>query len=147
MTTLSNGNIFALLALCEGNPPVMGVFPSQRPVARSFVFSLMCSWRDDWANSPDDGNLRRHATHCDVILITRANDAPSTDAYVRHQASVCQTLYIDYIKWARRNVDNIARYGFPMIRRSRYDSISIVGISSVVRRHPYVETALWWPVL
>ena len=26
----------ALLALCEGNPPVAGEFPSQRPVTRSF---------------------------------------------------------------------------------------------------------------
>ena len=26
----------ALLALCEGNSPVTGEFPSQRPVARSF---------------------------------------------------------------------------------------------------------------
>ena len=31
METLS-----ALLALCEGNPPVTGGFPSQRPVTRSF---------------------------------------------------------------------------------------------------------------
>ena len=27
---------FALLALCEGNPPVTGGFPSQEPVTRSF---------------------------------------------------------------------------------------------------------------
>ena len=27
---------FALLAFCEGNPPVTGVFPSQRPVTQSF---------------------------------------------------------------------------------------------------------------
>ena len=32
----------ALLALCEGNPPVAGVFPSQSPVTRSFgVFSYL----------------------------------------------------------------------------------------------------------
>ena len=29
-------NISALLSLCEGNPPVTGAFPSQRPVTRSF---------------------------------------------------------------------------------------------------------------
>ena len=28
--------LFALLALCEGNPPVAGGFPSQRPMTRSF---------------------------------------------------------------------------------------------------------------
>ena len=30
----------ALLALCEGNPPVTGGFPSQRPVTRSFEVFL-----------------------------------------------------------------------------------------------------------
>ena len=34
--TSSNGSIFRLLALCEGNPPVTGGFPLQRPVTRSF---------------------------------------------------------------------------------------------------------------
>ena len=37
MMTSSNGNTFsALLALCVGNSPVTGEFPSQRPVTRSF---------------------------------------------------------------------------------------------------------------
>ena len=36
MMTSSNGNISALLALCEGNSPVTDEFPSQRPVTRSF---------------------------------------------------------------------------------------------------------------
>ena len=36
MMTSSNGNISALLALCAGNSPVTGEFPSQRPVTRSF---------------------------------------------------------------------------------------------------------------
>ena len=34
--TSSNENISTYLALFEGNPPVTGVFPSQRPVTRSF---------------------------------------------------------------------------------------------------------------
>ena len=34
--TSSNGNIFALLAICAGNSPVPGEFPAQRPVTRSF---------------------------------------------------------------------------------------------------------------
>ena len=34
--TSSNGNLFCVLALCTGNSPVTGEFPSQRPVTRSF---------------------------------------------------------------------------------------------------------------
>ena len=36
------GTFSALLALCEGNPPVTGGFPSQRPVTRSFDFFYLC---------------------------------------------------------------------------------------------------------
>ena len=36
ITTSSNGNISALLAVCAGNSPVTGEFPAQRPVTRSF---------------------------------------------------------------------------------------------------------------
>ena len=34
--TSSNGNISATLAICVGNSPVTGEFPTQRPVTRSF---------------------------------------------------------------------------------------------------------------
>ena len=36
MITSSNGHFFALLDLCDGNPMVTGVFPSQRSVTRRF---------------------------------------------------------------------------------------------------------------
>ena len=36
MMTSSNENFFRVTALCEGNPPVTGGFPSQRPVTRNF---------------------------------------------------------------------------------------------------------------
>ena len=45
--TSFNGTFSALLALCEGNPPVAGGFLSQRPVTRSFVvlFELLLNKR------------------------------------------------------------------------------------------------------
>ena len=48
----------ALLAFCEGNMPVTGGFPSQRPVTRSFdtFFDERLNKRLDWANSPDAGD-------------------------------------------------------------------------------------------
>ena len=53
--TSSNGNISAILALCAGNSPVTGEFPSQRPVTQSFdvLFSLRLSKRlskQSWAS-------------------------------------------------------------------------------------------------
>ena len=52
----------ASLAFCEGNPPVIGVFFSQRPVTPSFDF-FICPLTNGWANNWDAGDLRRHRAH------------------------------------------------------------------------------------
>ena len=59
----------ALLALYQGNSLVTGEFPSQRPVTRSLMFSLICSWTNGWVNNRDAGDLRRHHTHYDVVVM------------------------------------------------------------------------------
>ena len=41
----------------------------QRPVARSFNFSLICAWRNDWINNQDAGDLRRHRAHYNVTVM------------------------------------------------------------------------------
>ena len=51
--TSSNGNISALLDICEGN-------------------SAICSWTNGWANHLDAGDLRRHGTHYDVNVMYQA---------------------------------------------------------------------------
>ena len=62
----------ALLALCAGNSPVTGEFPSQRPVTRGFdVFvDLRLDKRlSKQSNNREAGDLRRHRGHYDVIVI------------------------------------------------------------------------------
>ena len=39
----------ALLALCAGNSPVTGEFPSERPETRSFDVSLICALNKRWS--------------------------------------------------------------------------------------------------
>ena len=58
-----------LLALCAGNSPVTGEFPAQRPVTRSFdvFFDLRLNKR--LSNNCEAGDLRRHRTHYDVIVM------------------------------------------------------------------------------
>ena len=51
MMTSSNENIFRVTGPCEGNSPINGEFPSQRPVTRSFdvFFDLRLNkrtWKD-----------------------------------------------------------------------------------------------------
>ena len=35
----------------------------------ALMFSLICGWTSSWANNGDAGDLRRHRTHCDVIVM------------------------------------------------------------------------------
>ena len=60
----------ALLALCAGNSPVTGEFPTQRPVTRSFAFfSLIYAWINGWVSNREAGDLRRHHAYYDVIVM------------------------------------------------------------------------------
>ena len=58
-----------LLALCAGNLPVTGEFPTQRPVTRSFDVFFICSWINGWVNNREAGDLRRHLAHYDVSVM------------------------------------------------------------------------------
>ena len=55
-----------LLALCAGNLPVTGEFPSQRPVTRSFDVFLDLRLTDN----RDAGDLRHHRAHYYVTVMT-----------------------------------------------------------------------------
>ena len=67
----------ALLAICEGNSPVPGEFPAERPVTRSFdVFFDLCpnkrlskQWWGSWFETPSSP-LRRHCNDKSFIYIT-----------------------------------------------------------------------------
>ena len=61
----------ALLAICAGNSPVTGEFPAQRPVTLSFgVFFDLCM-NKQLSNNGEAGNLRRHRTHYEVIVMIK----------------------------------------------------------------------------
>ena len=44
-------------------------FPAQRPVTRNFDISLISGRINGWVNNGEAGDLRRHRTHFDVILM------------------------------------------------------------------------------
>ena len=55
----------ALLAICGGNSPVPGEFPTQRPV----MFSLICVRITGRVNNHEAGDLRRyHALYDDIVM-------------------------------------------------------------------------------
>ena len=57
----------ALLALCVGNSPITGEFPTQRPVTRSF--DVFFALRNGWVNNGEAGDFKSHRAHYDVIVM------------------------------------------------------------------------------
>ena len=69
----------------QGNSPVNGEFPTQRPATRTFDVFLICAWIKDcvkiemlviwdaringWVNNRDAGDLRRRRAHYDVTVM------------------------------------------------------------------------------
>ena len=69
----------ALMALCAGKSPVTCDFPTQRQVARSFDFYLICVLINGWVNNREAGDLRRHRGHYDVAVMIQVQ-APRTES-------------------------------------------------------------------
>ena len=67
---------FALLAICAGNSPVPGEFPTQRPVTRSFGVFLICARINGLVNNGKPGDFRRHRAHNDVITVVKWDTNP-----------------------------------------------------------------------
>ena len=73
MMTSSNGNISTLLAICAGNSPVHGEFPTQRPVTRGFdvYFDLRPNKRS--SKQSLGWWFETLSPHYDVIVMNRIN--------------------------------------------------------------------------
>ena len=63
----------ASLALCVANSPVTGEFPSQRPVTRSCDAFFHLGMNKRLSKNRNDGDLRRHRDHYDVIVMRYLN--------------------------------------------------------------------------
>ena len=63
----------ALLALCEGNPPMTGGLPSERLVTRNFDVFFDLRRNKCWANNRETGDLRRHGAHYDTTVMESLN--------------------------------------------------------------------------
>ena len=72
----------ALLAICAGNSPVTGEFPTQRPVTRSIdVFFFICAWM----NNHEAGDLRRNRAPYYVTVMRMPVKGP-WGAWVRYRS-------------------------------------------------------------
>ena len=85
--TSSNGNIFRVtVPLLRGihRSPVNS--PHKGQWRGALMFSMICSWTIDRINTRDAGDLRRHRTHYDVILMN----------FIRTYTWCISTLWLDF---------------------------------------------------
>ena len=106
--------ISAILALCEGNPPVTGGFPSQRSVTRSFnvfVFDLRLNkrlskqWKRRWFETPSSSLWR----HCTVGLISSAATYGFDRVFLSQCVIQCLMVYLKFSKPNPQNWKNILK--------------------------------------
>ena len=54
----------------------------------AWMFSLICAWRNGWANNRDAGDLRRHHAHCDVSVMLS-----ELHSWLCHRSSLCHIFH------------------------------------------------------
>ena len=59
----------AQLAICAGNSPVPGDFPTQRPVTRSFDVFFDLRLNNGWVNNGEAGDLRPYRARYDNTVM------------------------------------------------------------------------------
>ena len=109
----------ALLALCAGNSPVIGEFPAQTPVTRSFdVFFDLCLYK----------RLRKQSWGWRVGIPSRSLWRNCDGHYVCGGPSTCQCQAI-----LKRNADETARHVFNEIPLASGESKSIFWLDDVIQ--------------
>ena len=71
----------ALQAICAGNSPATGEFPTQRPVTQSFDVFFDLRLINGWVNNGEAGDLRRHHAHYDVTVMQRNCHVPKVPEF------------------------------------------------------------------
>ena len=137
----------ALLAICAGNSPVTGEFPSQMASnAELWCFLWSAPWINSWINNGEAGYLRRHRAHYDVIVMLEFG-TPKALLLKRQYRSVCGFL--------RVFLDRLVTCDFRRIRRlvtktrayNRPTHSWFIPKKNPEVLHEDVTTMIWTPLL
>ena len=111
----------ALLALCAGNSPVTGEFPTHKSQWHgALMFPLICAWTNTWGNNGDAGDLRCHRAHYDVNVMWRGDTMSLTTSKLfllecagltwwRHQMEIFSAL-LDFHAWNSPVTNSLKRW-------------------------------------
>ena len=63
------------------------------PWRRALMFSLISTWINDWVNNREDGDLRRHLAHYDVIVMIKMPSYQYRNSYYKDKTFIRGILY------------------------------------------------------
>ena len=64
----------------------------------ALMFSLICAWTYVWVNDRDAGDLRRHRSHCDVIIMVICYPMVSILQHATEFVTIWHTLQVACLK-------------------------------------------------
>ena len=144
MITSSNGNIFRVTGLCEGNSPITGEFPSQRPVERSFdVFfdlrlnkQLSNQSRGWWFETP----LRSLEHNCNGLSV-QALKCLGLDHSALHTTTIpnnFQSLHFDILI-------GLIAFSYTISKRKQFSTVPCVTVfrPTVEIKHIFYRQISW----
>ena len=101
MMTSSNGNIFPVTGPLYGEFTGKRVYSPHKGKWRgALMFYLICAWINGWVNNREAGDLRRHRSHYDVIVmicvfhISHKNIARNSSVLKSWQFAMAETCEI-----------------------------------------------------
>ena len=131
----------ALLALCAGNSAHKGQWRG------ALIFSLICAWINNWVNNGEAGDLRRHRSHYDVIvMLSSTRCTPTRDTSILEiedtPAREFQGAYSDvtWLSWCFKS--RATRLFVQQLTQA-----SIKGNTKGPRRWPFVRGIHRWSVV
>ena len=89
--------VSALLAICAGNSPAPVNSPHKGQWRGALMFSLICARINGWVNNGEAGDLRRHPTHCDVIVMEQKKKFSCMKLLLKMPSGKCRSFCAGFL--------------------------------------------------
>ena len=123
----------ALLAICEGNSPVTGEFPSQRPVTRRFDVFFDLHLIKQLSKQSWGCDLRHHRAHNDVTVIHSVNELQLRQREAEIQMELQASILIIHSKLVLFYISS--KCGIPCDKIALFVPQSVMGARTMSNFH------------
>ena len=124
----------------KGNPQVTIDSPHKGQWCGALIFSLICAWRNGWANNRDAGDSRRHRVHYNVTVMETSNGLfPHKRLHVRRICGLWLQKYVSraLISNSHSSLMDVITYPCPryLLLASTFSNHLVCCVSQSRRKH------------